>query len=174
MLNSGVDKPANPPLLSHHIQHCDPQSSGILTGCCRATSVHSTTNICACTEWAGDVIGTALSLSLSLSGARVYRENRIIILIITELLCLRETNMNAQTRLVSLIFTLGLICFTRSAPPTCYSRMLELSKEIMNTLDKIHRSNRTVSESVPVDKSCCMIMLWSCINFTLILAENMR
>ncbi|XP_077091638.1 cytokine-like protein 1 isoform X2 [Siphateles boraxobius] len=56
---------------------------------------------------------------------------------------LRDTNMSAQTRLVSFIFILELIWFTSCAPPTCYSRILELSKEIMNTLDKIHKSSRT-------------------------------
>ncbi|XP_067256062.1 cytokine-like protein 1 [Chanodichthys erythropterus] len=51
--------------------------------------------------------------------------------------------MSAQTRLVSFILILGLIWFTSCAPPTCYSRVLELSKEIMNTLDKIHTFYRT-------------------------------
>lgn len=30
------------------------------------------------------------------------------------------------------------------APPTCYSRVLELGKEIMDVLEKVHRSPRTV------------------------------
>ncbi|ROL53574.1 Cytokine-like protein 1 [Anabarilius grahami] len=51
--------------------------------------------------------------------------------------------MSAQTKLVSFIFILGLIWFTSCAPPTCYSRVLELSKEIMNNLDRIHKSYRT-------------------------------
>ncbi|XP_026163176.1 cytokine-like protein 1 [Mastacembelus armatus] len=43
----------------------------------------------------------------------------------------------------------ALLCFlsfvwrSESAPPTCYSRALGLSKEIMVLLDKIHTSHRT-------------------------------
>lgn len=38
-------------------------------------------------------------------------------------------------------------CALRSecAPPTCYSRALELSREIMTLLDRVHTSHRTVS-----------------------------
>uniref|UniRef100_A0A8C2AQG3 Cytokine like 1 n=1 Tax=Cyprinus carpio TaxID=7962 RepID=A0A8C2AQG3_CYPCA len=50
--------------------------------------------------------------------------------------------MSAQ-RLASFFFLLALIWFTSCAPPTCYSRALELSKEIMSDLDKIHQYNRT-------------------------------
>ncbi|KAG1934629.1 cytokine-like protein 1 [Pimephales promelas] len=89
--------------------------------------------------------------------------------------------MNAQTRLVSLVFTLGLICFTRSAPPTCYSRMLELSKEIMNTLDKIHKSNRTktCAELLPkmfldVHNSCIRTKLRDFLYVTENLPESCR
>ncbi|XP_073676672.1 cytokine-like protein 1 [Garra rufa] len=51
--------------------------------------------------------------------------------------------MNAQRRVVSFIFILGLVWFASCAPPTCYSRTLELSKEIMSALDKLHKSSRT-------------------------------
>ncbi|XP_051505377.1 cytokine-like protein 1 [Myxocyprinus asiaticus] len=51
--------------------------------------------------------------------------------------------MRAHMRLVSFIFIVSLIWFTRCAPPTCYSRVLVLSKEIMEILDKIHKSSRT-------------------------------
>lgn len=43
---------------------------------------------------------------------------------------------------------LALCCLLRlsdCAPPTCYSRALGLSKEVMTLLDKIHTSERTVS-----------------------------
>ncbi|XP_067312823.1 cytokine-like protein 1 [Pseudorasbora parva] len=48
-----------------------------------------------------------------------------------------------MARLVSFLFILGLVWFTSCAPPTCYSRVLGLSRDIMNTLDKIHKSDRT-------------------------------
>ncbi|KAK2891415.1 hypothetical protein Q8A67_014058 [Cirrhinus molitorella] len=51
--------------------------------------------------------------------------------------------MNAQMRLVSFIFILGLVWFASCAPPTCYSRTLELSNEIMSGLDNLHKSSRT-------------------------------
>ncbi|KAM7401825.1 hypothetical protein PAMP_017103 [Pampus punctatissimus] len=44
---------------------------------------------------------------------------------------------------------LGLVCFfsfvwlSDCAPPTCYSRALDLSKEVMDLLDKIHTFHRT-------------------------------
>ncbi|XP_026137152.1 cytokine-like protein 1 [Carassius auratus] len=61
-----------------------------------------------------------------------------------------ERDMSAQ-RLASCFLLLGLIWFTSCAPPTCYSRALELSKEIMRDLDKIHKHDRTktCAESLP-------------------------
>ncbi|XP_016108800.1 cytokine-like protein 1 [Sinocyclocheilus grahami] len=50
--------------------------------------------------------------------------------------------MSAQ-RLAAFCFLLALVCFTSCAPPTCYSRALQLSKEIMSNLDNIHRYSRT-------------------------------
>ncbi|XP_049589068.1 cytokine-like protein 1 [Syngnathus scovelli] len=38
---------------------------------------------------------------------------------------------------------LGFVCLSECAPPTCYSRSLSLSKEIMTLLDKIHTYHRT-------------------------------
>ncbi|XP_052005489.1 cytokine-like protein 1 [Xyrauchen texanus] len=51
--------------------------------------------------------------------------------------------MRAHVRLISFIFIVSLIWFTRCAPPTCYSRVLVLSREITEILDKIHKSSRT-------------------------------
>lgn len=48
--------------------------------------------------------------------------------------------MKVPVLFVCVLFTLGL---TRAAPPTCYSRALGLSKEIMTLLDKIHSFHRT-------------------------------
>ncbi|KAL7849909.1 hypothetical protein SRHO_G00192580 [Serrasalmus rhombeus] len=52
------------------------------------------------------------------------------------------------------------------APPTCYSRVLGLSKEIMETLDKVHKSSRTkeCAQFLPkmfldVHNSCIMAKL---------------
>ncbi|XP_043087251.1 cytokine-like protein 1 [Puntigrus tetrazona] len=59
--------------------------------------------------------------------------------------------MNAQS-LVSFFVLLGSVSFTRCAPPTCYSRALELSKEIMNSLDKIYQYNRTKTCAVFLPK----------------------
>ncbi|KAM7422180.1 hypothetical protein PAMA_010312 [Pampus argenteus] len=52
---------------------------------------------------------------------------------------------------------LGLVCFlsfvwlSDCAPPTCYSRALDLSKEVMDLLDKIHASHwmKTCAEVLP-------------------------
>nr|XP_055033434.1 cytokine-like protein 1 [Misgurnus anguillicaudatus] len=50
----------------------------------------------------------------------------------------------ADMRLVSFVFIcLSLVWITSCAPPTCYSRVLELSKEITEILDKVHKSDRT-------------------------------
>ncbi|CAM4618790.1 hypothetical protein PO909_007416 [Leuciscus waleckii] len=89
--------------------------------------------------------------------------------------------MRARTRLVSFIFILELIWFTRCAPPTCYSRILELSKEIMSTLDKIHKSNRTktCAEILPkmfldVHNSCIRYKLRDFLYVTENLPESCR
>ncbi|XP_028809102.1 cytokine-like protein 1 [Denticeps clupeoides] len=42
-----------------------------------------------------------------------------------------------------LVLLLLLAATAAGAPPTCYSRMLELSKEIMEALDRLHRANAT-------------------------------
>lgn len=49
-----------------------------------------------------------------------------------------------------LLCLLGCVWLSRCAPPTCYSRALGLSKEVMLLLDKIHTYHRTVSESTAV------------------------
>ncbi|XP_056626020.1 cytokine-like protein 1 [Triplophysa dalaica] len=75
---------------------------------------------------------------------------------------LRHTNANM--RLVSFIcIFLALMCLTSCAPPTCYSRVLDLSREIMDILDKVHKSDRTktCAEMLPkmfldVHNSCMM------------------
>ncbi|XP_061912488.1 cytokine-like protein 1 [Entelurus aequoreus] len=41
------------------------------------------------------------------------------------------------------IVLLGFVCVSECAPPTCYSRALGLSKEVMTLLDKIHTYHRT-------------------------------
>ncbi|KAG9263745.1 cytokine-like protein 1 [Astyanax mexicanus] len=46
-------------------------------------------------------------------------------------------------RTLPLLLLLSLARPARSAPPTCYSRMLDLSKEIMEVLERIHRFPRT-------------------------------
>ncbi|KAM9758439.1 cytokine-like protein 1 [Menidia menidia] len=45
--------------------------------------------------------------------------------------------------LAALLFSLGLVLRAECAPPTCYSRALSLSKELMTLLDKIHNYHRT-------------------------------
>lgn len=47
--------------------------------------------------------------------------------------------------LATLLCSLSFVRLTDCAPPTCYSRALGLSKEIMVLLDKIHTYHRTVS-----------------------------
>ncbi|XP_077429935.1 cytokine-like protein 1 [Vanacampus margaritifer] len=37
----------------------------------------------------------------------------------------------------------SFVCLSKCAPPTCYSRSLSLSKEVMTLLDKIHTYHRT-------------------------------
>lgn len=49
--------------------------------------------------------------------------------------------------LAALLCLSSLVCLSECAPPTCYSRALDLSKEIMTLLDKIHTYHRTVSKS---------------------------
>lgn len=54
----------------------------------------------------------------------------------------------ARLGTMKLAALLGLCCLLRlsdCAPPTCYSRALSLSKEVMTLLDKVHTSERTVS-----------------------------
>ncbi|XP_057702205.1 cytokine-like protein 1 isoform X1 [Corythoichthys intestinalis] len=47
---------------------------------------------------------------------------------------------------------LGIVGLSQCAPPTCYSRALSLSKEVMTLLDKIHTYHRTktCAEVLPV------------------------
>ncbi|KAF6731881.1 Cytokine-like protein 1 [Oryzias melastigma] len=45
--------------------------------------------------------------------------------------------------LVVLLGFCGFALRSECAPPTCYSRALELSKEIMTLLDRVHTSPRT-------------------------------
>lgn len=49
--------------------------------------------------------------------------------------------------LAALLCLSSLVWLSECTPPTCYSRALDLSKEIMTLLDKIHTSHRTVRES---------------------------
>lgn len=49
--------------------------------------------------------------------------------------------------LAALLCLSSLVWLSECTPPTCYSRALGLSKEIMMLLDKIHTSHRTVRES---------------------------
>lgn len=49
--------------------------------------------------------------------------------------------------LAALLCLSSLVWLSECTPPTCYSRALDLSKEIMMLLDKIHTSHRTVRES---------------------------
>lgn len=65
--------------------------------------------------------------------------------------------------LAILIVSVTYIRIAVCAPPTCYSRVLELSKEIMDTLDKLHKHHRTkdCAEMLPklfidVHNSCVM------------------
>ncbi|XP_026860492.2 cytokine-like protein 1 [Electrophorus electricus] len=67
---------------------------------------------------------------------------------------------------VALLFFLSVSWFANCAPPTCYSRVLGLSKEIMVALDKMHKHNRTklCAEFLPkmfldVHNSCIMAKL---------------
>uniref|UniRef100_A0A3P9KSH1 Cytokine like 1 n=1 Tax=Oryzias latipes TaxID=8090 RepID=A0A3P9KSH1_ORYLA len=45
--------------------------------------------------------------------------------------------------LVVLLFVFSCALRSECAPPTCYSRALELSREIMTLLDRVHTSHRT-------------------------------
>lgn len=49
--------------------------------------------------------------------------------------------------LAALLCLSSLVWLSECTPPTCYSRALNLSKEIKTLLDKIHTFHRTVSES---------------------------
>lgn len=49
--------------------------------------------------------------------------------------------------LAALLCLSSLVWRSECTPPTCYSRALDLSKEIMTLLDKIHTSHRTVRKS---------------------------
>ncbi|XP_016412947.1 cytokine-like protein 1 [Sinocyclocheilus rhinocerous] len=51
--------------------------------------------------------------------------------------------MSAQRLGAFCVLLLALICFTSCAPPTCYSRALQLSREITSNLDRIQRYSRT-------------------------------
>ncbi|XP_005731370.1 cytokine-like protein 1 [Pundamilia nyererei] len=54
--------------------------------------------------------------------------------------------------LAALLCLSSLVWLSECTPPTCYSRALDLSKEIMTLLDKIHTSHRTktCAEILPV------------------------
>lgn len=52
---------------------------------------------------------------------------------------------NMRLGLATLLCSLSFVRLADCAPPTCYSRALGLSKEIMVLLDKIHTYHRTVS-----------------------------
>lgn len=54
--------------------------------------------------------------------------------------------------LVVLLGFCGFALRSECAPPTCYSRALELSKEIMTLLDRVHTSPRTVSMSTSLTR----------------------
>nr|XP_023655794.1 cytokine-like protein 1 [Paramormyrops kingsleyae] len=43
---------------------------------------------------------------------------------------------------VALLFFVNIIWMARCAPPTCYSRVLSLSKEIMDLVEKLQKYNR--------------------------------
>ncbi|XP_035282973.1 cytokine-like protein 1 [Anguilla anguilla] len=67
---------------------------------------------------------------------------------------------------VALAFFFNFLWTANSAPPTCYSRVLGLSKEIMEMLEKLHQYQRTKScvEVLPkmyldVHNSCVMSKL---------------
>ena len=47
--------------------------------------------------------------------------------------------------LATLACLLGFVRLSDCAPPTCYSRAVGLSREVMALLDKIHTYHRTVS-----------------------------
>ncbi|XP_063045674.1 cytokine-like protein 1 [Engraulis encrasicolus] len=68
--------------------------------------------------------------------------------------------------IAALIVAVAYVWVTESAPPTCYPRVLGLSKEIMEILDKVHKSERTkdCAEVLPklfldVHNSCVMTKL---------------
>ncbi|XP_069014305.1 cytokine-like protein 1 [Embiotoca jacksoni] len=48
-----------------------------------------------------------------------------------------------RLRLATLVCFFGVVWLSDCAPPTCYSRALGLSKEVMTLLDKIHTYHRT-------------------------------
>lgn len=95
------------------------------------------------------VLSAAYSLN-SRTGSRTSLELTDMRLGLTALLC---------------FFSVVLQC--DCTPPTCYSRSLSLSKEIMTLLDKIHNSYRTVRtlhcssghvrpEAFTLSNSCCV------------------
>ncbi|XP_036407707.1 cytokine-like protein 1 [Megalops cyprinoides] len=64
---------------------------------------------------------------------------------------------------VALVFFINFLWTAKCAPPTCYSRVLGLSKEIMDMLDKLqkHPRTKTCVEVLPkmyldVHNSCVM------------------
>ncbi|XP_074485435.1 cytokine-like protein 1 [Sebastes fasciatus] len=68
--------------------------------------------------------------------------------------------------LFTLVCLFSCVWLTESAPPTCYSRALGLSNEVMTLLDKIHTYHRTkkCAEILPpmfldVHNSCVTIKL---------------
>ncbi|XP_030622003.1 cytokine-like protein 1 [Chanos chanos] len=48
-----------------------------------------------------------------------------------------------RPRYLSLVFFFSFVWLANCAPPTCYSRVLGLGKEIMEILDKVHKYQRT-------------------------------
>ncbi|KAL2077107.1 hypothetical protein ACEWY4_026611 [Coilia grayii] len=68
-----------------------------------------------------------------------------------------------KVSLAALILAVTYVWIAECAPPTCYSRVLELSKEIMDVLHKLHKHHRTkeCAELLPkmfldVHNSCVM------------------
>ncbi|XP_077583251.1 cytokine-like protein 1 isoform X1 [Stigmatopora nigra] len=58
--------------------------------------------------------------------------------------------MRAASAIALCLFS--YLCLSQCSPPTCYSRALSLSKEVMTLLDKIHTYHRTktCAEVLPV------------------------
>ncbi|KAJ7999662.1 hypothetical protein DPEC_G00196730 [Dallia pectoralis] len=57
--------------------------------------------------------------------------------------CLGLRDIDCKMRPACLFCVISFIWVSNCAPPTCYSRMLDLSKEIMTLLEKLHTYQRT-------------------------------